>query len=83
MFHVKSLNRFDSSRNSPISSAVKTPLSERKVWGSNSGSVKWDTVSQTASHHCDVSSKRRCPSAKPGRWPCYTLQRNNESVTNV
>ena len=32
-------------------------LLERKIWGSNPGSVK-----------SDISSKLYCPSAKPRRW---------------
>ena len=35
-----------------------TPSSlERKVWGSNLGQVKFDTVLPTTCHRCDISSK--------------------------
>ena len=51
-----------------ISLVAKTLLSVREVWGSNTGSVKLDTVSPTARHpRCDVSSKQCSPVATSRR----------------
>ena len=54
----------------PVSSVGKTSLSVRKVcgFGSIHGPVKFDTVSPTARHRCDVSSKLCWPGAQPRRW---------------
>ena len=43
-----------------VRSGVKTLLSVLEIWDSNPGSVKSDTVSPTACHSCDVSSKVCC-----------------------
>ena len=56
-YQADALNRYTKRRFScPIYSVVKTWLSVRKVWGSNPGLVKLDTLPQTVRHRCDVSS---------------------------
>ena len=51
-----------------LAQLLRTLLSVHEVWGSFPGADKSDTVLPTAWHRCGVSSKLRCPGAKPRRW---------------
>ena len=47
--------------------AVEDIAIDAKSPGSIPWPFKWDTVSPTARHRCDVSLKLCCPGAKPSR----------------
>ena len=54
--------------NGRLAQLLSTLLSLREVWGSIPGPVKFDTVSPTARHRCDVFLELCHPGAKPRRW---------------
>ena len=63
--------------------AVMRPSMQRKIWGSNIGLVKLDSVLPMALYGCNVSLKRAVlPGRSDAGWAqqtCYTLRRNTAS----
>ena len=66
-------------------SGLKTPLMPREVSSSIPGPTKSDTLSLTACHCCNISSKLCSTGDKPRKYAlaCYTLRRNTVSIMKI
>ena len=56
----------------PLAYFLKISLSTRKIFGSITEPVRFDTL-PTVCHRCSVSSELWCPGAKPRKWARHAL----------